>query len=120
MRFSFSQSFCDWILNIFDSARISIILNRSCHSYFSVSRGVHQGDPLSLLLFCLVEDYLSRKLSILTSEGFFLLCMVAIILTILPILCTLMMFLSLVKQPVLILMCLLIFFGVWFAFGSIS
>ena len=33
------------------------------HGYFSCSRRVRPGDPLSPLLFCLAEDFLSRYLT---------------------------------------------------------
>lgn len=41
---------------------------QSC-GYFTCSRGVCQGDPLSPLLFCLAEDVLSHGLSLLVDQG---------------------------------------------------
>ena len=38
--FGFSKKFIDWIWAIFESARLSILLNGGQHGYFSVSRGV--------------------------------------------------------------------------------
>ena len=69
--FGFSFQFCDWILSLFSSARLSIMINGKIHEYFSYSRGVRQGDPLSPLLFCLVEDFLSRWIDFKVSIGLF-------------------------------------------------
>lgn len=68
-RFGFSPVFTDWILNILHSARLSILVNGKAVGFFSCSRGVRQGDPLSPLLFCLAEEVLSRALSIARVEG---------------------------------------------------
>jgi len=46
------------------SAKLSILVNGNALGYFSCSRGMRQGDPLSLLLFCLVEQVLSRALEL--------------------------------------------------------
>lgn len=67
--FGFCPTFCLWIRTILESSRISILLNGSPKGYFRCERGVRQGDPLSLLLFCLGEDYLSRLLASLVRQG---------------------------------------------------
>jgi len=49
--FGFHPSFVSWISIIFRSTMLSIRINTSLVGYFSCSRGVIQGDPLSPLLF---------------------------------------------------------------------
>ena len=49
--FGFSDKFCDWLSNIFASAKLSILFNGDQNGYFSVSRRVRQGDPFSPLFF---------------------------------------------------------------------
>jgi ribonuclease HI len=67
--FGFSSKFCDWISAILKSAKLSISINGQLHGFFSCSRGVRQGDPLSPLLFCIAEDVLSRGISKLVESG---------------------------------------------------
>lgn len=59
----FSVRFCNMVTGILSSARLSILINDSPNGYFSYSRGVCQGDPLSPPpLFCLAEEALIKWL----------------------------------------------------------
>jgi len=60
IRFSFHPSFVSWISTILLSAMLFIRINGGLLGFFPFSRGVRQRDPLSPLLFCLVEEVLSE------------------------------------------------------------
>lgn len=62
-RMNFSDQFTTMISNILHSARLSILINGTPHSYFSCSRDVCQGDPLSPLIYCLAEEALIRLIN---------------------------------------------------------
>ena len=68
-QFGFSTVLTDWISAILHSARLSTMVNGKAVGFFSCSRGVRQGDPLSPLLFCLAEEVLSRALSLARDSG---------------------------------------------------
>ena len=67
-KFGFCETFVKWIFEILSSSLISVLFNGEPHGYFSCSRGVKQGDPLSPILFCLAEEVISRI--ILLAESF--------------------------------------------------
>ena len=57
--FNFDGKFCEWVHTILVSAKLSFSVNGKSVGFFSSQRGVHQGDPLAPILFCLVEDEFS-------------------------------------------------------------
>ncbi|PON39994.1 hypothetical protein PanWU01x14_300750 [Parasponia andersonii] len=57
--FGFSTIFTASVSAIFSFAHISVLLYGASYGYFSCSCGIKQCNPLSLLLFCLVEDFFS-------------------------------------------------------------
>lgn len=58
----FKQHFRDLISSILNSARLSISINGRLEGFFSCSRGVRQGDPLSPLLFAIGEEVLAKMM----------------------------------------------------------
>ncbi|CAL9010028.1 unnamed protein product [Prunus brigantina] len=67
--FGFGEVFVLWIKELLGSAYLSILVNGSPSGYFSCSRGVRQGDPLSPILFCLAQEVFSHGISSLIESG---------------------------------------------------
>ncbi|XP_026397020.1 uncharacterized protein LOC113291738 [Papaver somniferum] len=67
--FGFSQVGINWLKIIFESARISVLVNGGPFGLFEVRRGLRQGDPLSPILFVIAEEVLSRNLTKMIQEG---------------------------------------------------
>ena len=61
-RCGFSEKWRRWILFCISTVRFSIMINGSPKDFFGSSRGLHQGDPLSPLLFAIVMEALSHLL----------------------------------------------------------
>ncbi|XP_059639641.1 uncharacterized protein LOC132282014 [Cornus florida] len=68
-RMGFSDKWRRWMYFCISSARFSILVNGAPTDFFSSSRGLRQGDPLSLFLFLFVMEALSRLMRMATELG---------------------------------------------------
>ena len=58
--FGFDQWWIKWILALVKNPSYSILVNGAPSFPFTLSRGIHQGDPISPFLFIIVMESLSR------------------------------------------------------------
>lgn len=65
----FDSKWILWIKELFQSSRISVLINGSPSDEFSPTRGLRQGDPLSPLLFNLVGETLTILLQKAVKEN---------------------------------------------------
>lgn len=61
----------DWVMACVSSMSYSIQVNGIPHPPFKAKKGLRQGDPMSLYIFALGMEYLSRRLRTLDSERSF-------------------------------------------------
>ena len=74
-RKGFSSKWRSWMRGCLSSSSFAILVNGNAKSWVKASKGLRQEDPLSLFLFTLVTDVLSRLMiraeEIGLTEGFF-------------------------------------------------
>ncbi|XP_042515388.1 uncharacterized protein LOC122089763 [Macadamia integrifolia] len=70
-KFGFSQLFTDHLHQIFLSSKLSVLINGGPVGFFGVGHGLHQGDPLSPILFIIAEEVFCRGISLLKMENKF-------------------------------------------------
>jgi retron-type reverse transcriptase len=59
----FSPTWRDWISKVISRGSVAIKVNDNVDHYFQTRKGVHQGDPLSPILFNIVVDMLAVLIS---------------------------------------------------------
>ncbi|XP_042487621.1 uncharacterized protein LOC122067836 [Macadamia integrifolia] len=68
-KFGFLAKWVQWIHQLLISSRMPVLANGEPVGYFGVGRGLRQWDPVSLLLFIVVEGVLCRGLKGLVADG---------------------------------------------------
>ncbi|XP_076927156.1 putative mitochondrial protein AtMg01250 [Bidens hawaiensis] len=67
----FPEVWCNWILGILSSARSSVLVNGSLTFEFRCSKGMREGNPISLFLFLIVMEAFSNMITKAIEVGLF-------------------------------------------------
>lgn len=68
-QFGFNNTLCSWILEIVNLDKLSVLVNWKSVYFFNCTCGVRRGDPVSPLIFYIIEEVLSRCLAMLANNG---------------------------------------------------
>ena len=61
-RMGFGMRWCRWIRTCISIVQFSVLFNGSLADFFGSSRGLRQGDPLSLMLFLVMMEVFSKMM----------------------------------------------------------
>ena len=68
-KIGFGEKWCSWIRTCISTVQFSVLVNGSLADFFGSSRGLRQGDPLSLLLFLVMMEVFSRMVKRMEGVG---------------------------------------------------
>ena len=68
-RCGFHEKWRRWVFFCISTIKYSILINGTPCGFFESSRGIRQGDPLSLLLFVIVMNAFSKMLDKAVRDG---------------------------------------------------
>lgn len=71
VQMGFGSKWIFWIKGCLSSSRASVLINGSAIKEFSITRGVRQGDPLSLFLFIIAMEGLNAAIRSACQHSFF-------------------------------------------------
>jgi hypothetical protein len=65
----FDPEWCDWINNFVEKGSVGIRVNNDIGHNFQTRKGLRQGDPLSPILFNIIDDMLTILIARATEDG---------------------------------------------------